>query len=263
MLRIRHKACCVHTQTLSIKPLTKKAHRSESLSRVHSELDVVKKPEFSPLSRYVPSASKSFLVEEHRLTDGEKVTQRISSVLPWLIFGSLAITPFLVMKYNLSRISDVGRPSNLPENSSIATARHKFATFTTADIPELLARRTPTLICLISENYHSRVMSNLFEELDTIFDNFGIKVNVSLVRMSSDDDPKMVALAPHCQLIVPKAGDGVIYPFSGPWNLEEIIRFVLPEAKITAQMRQSIQEAHERLSHIQKSMFKKCFVDPR
>jgi hypothetical protein len=73
----------------------------------------------------------------------------------------------------------------------------------------------------------------------------------------------MVALAPHCQLIVPKAGDGVIYPFSGPWNLEEIIRFVLPEAKITAQMRHSIQEAHERLSHIQKSMFKKCFVDPR
>jgi hypothetical protein len=233
------------------------------LTRVSSELDFAKTPEFSPISRYVPSASKSFLVEEHRLTDGEKVTQSISSVLPWLIFGSLAICPFLVMKYNLSRISDVGRPSNLPENSSIATARHKFATFTSADIPELVARRTPTLICLISENYHSRVMCNLFEEMDTIFDKFGIKVNVALVQMSAGDDSKMVALAPHCQLIVPKAGDGMIYPFSGRWNLEEIIRFVLPEKKVSAQMRQAIQEAHERLWHIHKSMFKKSFVDPR
>ena len=223
----------------------------------------LRSPELSPLSRYVPSANKSFLVEEHRLTDSEKVTQKVSSILPWMFLGLFAVSPFLMMKYNLGRFSSHQKDAVTVDNTRTIISRHTFGVYTTADIPELLARRTPTLICFVSENYHSRVVAKLFEEIDAIFNHFGVKVNVALVRMTSIDDPNMVAVAPHCQLLVPKGGDGEVYSFSGLWNLEQIIRFVLPDTKISSPMAQSIHAAHERLARTQKTMFKTHFVDPR
>ena len=57
----------------------------------------------NPISRYVPTDPSAFLVEDHRLNDGEKITQTVSSISPWVIFALFACAPFVVMKYNLER----------------------------------------------------------------------------------------------------------------------------------------------------------------
>lgn len=230
----------------------------------HSALSVASDPASTPISRYIPSSGKSFLVEEHRLTDSEKTTQKVSAVIPWLVFGAFAITPFFVMKYNLQRLSgEASVPTGPSKNIPMNSARYKFGVYTQHEVPELLARRSPTLVCLVSGNYHSQVMSKLFEEIDRFFEAFGIKINVALVHLDDTADPKFRQLAPHCQFFTTQKGDSSIYSYEGPWNVDNIIRFVLPESKITQPMFRSIKESEDRITQIQQTLFKRQFIDTK
>ena len=261
MLRIRTKRLCE-----LIKKDTNSNFASTQGSYVHavSAMEVNQsaqiRPALTPLSRYIPEGNKSFLVEDHRLSPSERTTQRVSSIIPWIVFGGFAITPFLVMKYNLQKLSTNQSASARVDSVAPVPARHRFGVFARQDIPELLARRTPTLVCHVSENYHSRVMSKLFEEIDSLFDKFGIKINVALIRCTSLDDESP---APYCEYFVPEKGDSNVYHYEGQWNVESLVRFVVPEPKISEAMRESIREIEQEVSRFHTQLFKARFIDSR
>ena len=221
-------------------------------------------PALTPISRYIPSSGISFLVEEYRLTESEKTTQRVSAILPWLLFCAFAVTPFFVMKYNLQKLyAGTSVSTELSKNVGMKSVRYKFGLFSNKDIPELLSRRSPTLVCLVSENYHSQIMSRLFEEIDGLFEAFGIKINVALVELGDDADINLRKLAPHCQFFTSKQGDANIYSYEGPWSVSNIIRFVIPEKEITQPMRHSIIDCEDRIASINRDLFRRQFIDTK
>jgi len=216
------------------------------------------------ISRYVPSDTSSFLVEEHRLTEAEKITQQVSSVTPWLLFGVFAASPFFVMKYHLDRLSTSSDPSLTKSTTeSHKPTRYAFKRVKYEDMPEIIERRTPTLVGIVSNNYHSVVVSKMFEEIDSIFEQHGININVILLDATTADgkfqSTYKPSLAPYCQLITPTATlDRSVVEYEGTWTIDSIMQFVLPGKK--DDMHDEIVTRSEKMAQWHDELFRNRFV---
>jgi hypothetical protein len=204
------------------------------------------------------------LVEEHRLTEGEKLAQKVSSFTPWMLFAVFATTPFVVMKYHLDRLSNTGGID------PITPTEHKVNRFALKkirydDMPEIIERRTPTLVGIASSNYHSNVICKLFEEIDGLFEKYGINVNVVLLDAETGDEQFRAkydpSLAPYCQLISPtRSGEKSVVDYDGIWNIDGIVRFVLSEKQVTPLMVHEMMDRSRSVDDFHRHMFRSKFV---
>jgi hypothetical protein len=212
-----------------------------------------------PLSRYLPTDPTAFLVEDHRLGSAEKVTQTVSSITPWLIFGAFACAPFFVMKYNLDSMRNQPRvvlPVTKPKT------RYQFKQVVFSDMPDILERRFPTFVGGVSNDYHSQILVVLIKELDTLLEKYNIDCSVCILdhRTAPDTFKQEYPLASFGQLVKP--GNQLV-DFSGAWNLTDLVKFIVPPSNITDEMIIDIKEREEKLIEFKQCMFRDRFVKMR
>lgn len=217
--------------------------------------------EKSSISRYLPSEQMAFLVEDRRLTGSERVSQKVSSFLPWFLLGAFAISPFFVMKYNLQRLSSdhesakAVAPANYAKRSPITHARF-------SDIPDLIQRRIPSIIYMYDDSFHSRVMLLLFRELDHLLDKHNIAIGISLIPHSSATHAFRQAypVGPMCQFLHPGNGSSVV-DFEGPWNARNLLEFVISPSQITPSMLLALESIESKLGQLRRCLFRRRFIE--
>ena len=197
----------------------------------------------APINRYIPTDSSAFLVERHRLTGTENIVQGLSSVLPWVILLVLGVSPLVFMQYNISKMSSLPK---LPENAKPALISGEFKHILFSDMPEILERRSPTLVIIYSDNFQSKVLLPLFRDLSKKF-NICIMPSSSASREFLKKYP--TELCPFGHLILP---DSKLVEYKGPWNAASFFQFLsLKEDSIL----------DEKLPKFQKCVFKRIFAD--
>ncbi len=215
--------------------------------------------ELDPLQRYVPTDDKAFLVEDFRLTKTERVSQTVSSVIPWILLVTLGVTPFLAMKYNLERMAskDSSISGRVLETKS---ARLPFRVMTFSSVVDILQRRLPTLVSFFDESFHSHVLSLLFREVDRLLSEHSIDVSLCAVPYSSvsQDFRAKYPSAPVVHLASPS--DGTLFDFEGPWSAEGLVEFILPPSQISNAMRADIKTIEEKVVDFKKCLFAKRFI---
>jgi hypothetical protein len=222
----------------------------------------VQQPSLQPLSRYIPSESLGFLVEDHRLTGTERTAQRVSSVTPWILLGAFALAPYFMMKYNLDKMADAKENQSESGPQGIAP-RHSFRKLDFADVRTLLERRTPTLVTFYDRSFHAQVLLLLVREIDNLFARHHVDVNVSVVPYASSPAhfTENYPTAPICQFIVPKNGSVVDFP--GPWNVRSLVEFAIPPSRISGDMAKEIEQSENKLKEYRDCLFKSAFVDKK
>jgi hypothetical protein len=238
-----------------------KASRDGSSPAIHRvDQLAVPKLDMERLARYIPTDPKSFLVEEHRLSSSENVTQKVSSILPWVMFGVFAVTPFLVMKYNLTKLS--AAKDSAPSAPTEFVPREKFRHISFRDMPEVIDRRKPTLVGMFSDTYHSSVVMVIFREIDRLLDEFKIDTSVAVFDLATVDshvftEQYLPSLGPYCQLVTP---GNKLFAYSGPFTVEGILGFILGDAKVSPALRVAARESDVRMRNFQKCVFAHRFV---
>jgi hypothetical protein len=233
----------------------KKEVLQSSERRALSVQDPVSK--IDPLARYIPADAKAFLVEDFRLNDSERVSQRISTLAPWFIFLGFVVSPFIVMKYNLDRL---GSKKDVDSGKQIrAHARYPFKRINYKSVPEILERRFPTFLLAASDNFQSQVIGLFVRELDSLLASHGVDISVCVMDFDSADAifKSKYHAAPLGQLIIP-GGDMVEFP--GPWSLRDAIDFLLPSDRVTEAMVSDIRESESKLLRFRKCLFRRRFV---
>ena len=210
-----------------------------------------------PLARYIPADAKAFLVEDFRLNQSERVSQRISTLAPWVIFLGFVVSPFLVMKYNLDRL---GSNKDVDSGRQIRVhSRYPFKRINYKSVPGILERRFPTFLLGVSDNFHSQIIGLFVRELDSLLASHGIDISVCVMDLDSAD-PSFKSkhhTAPFGQLIIP-GGDVVEFP--GPWSLRDAFEFLLPSHRVTESMVSDIRESEAKLLRFRKCLFHRRFV---
>jgi len=217
--------------------------------------------EGDPISRYIPTDTKAFLVEDHRLTTREKVSQKVSSVFPWILLSVFATAPFFVMKYNLEKLESISKPAESPVVTRIS--RPHFRRILFADIPDILQRRVPSLVTMLDESFHSQVLVLLFLELDSLFEKYKIDTAVCALPYSSvtPEFRAQYPTAPQCQLVKP--ADGTVIDFQDSWNARNVVEFVIPRTQITDPMAADIAEIESKVQQFRKCLFLKRFIEKK
>jgi len=211
-----------------------------------------------PLSRYLPSDAKAFLVEKNRLDPAERISQGISTAIPWMIFIAFACSPFFVMKYNLDRLES--KTVNESEPQLVRSLRTPFRRVSYASIPEIIERRHPTLIFVLSGDFFSVIVGLFAKELDRILDNHGISTSVCVLDYDSADSGfrSRNPIAPLAHLISP--GEKLV-EFPGPWNLRAVLDFLVPPSRVSESMVSEVLEAERKLARLRECLFRKRFVE--
>ena len=246
----------------TLKPAGKMPGVSNRAAENSSVSTDVQQPSLQPLSRYIPSESLGFLVEDHRLTGTERTTQRISSITPWILLGAFTMAPFFMMKYNLDKMADA-REIQSESAPQVIAPRHSFRKIDFADVRTLVERRTPTFVIFYDRSFHSQVLLLLVREMDNLFSQHKVDVNVSVVPYASSPArfTEQYPTAPIGQFIVPK--NGAVVDFPGPWNLRSLVEFIIPPSRITGDMAQEIDELEGKLKEYKDCLFHRAFVDKK
>ncbi len=213
------------------------------------------------LLRYLPTDSQAFLVEDHRLTASEKTSQKVSAVIPWILFSVLAVSPFAVMKYNLEKMEVAHQSAE--KVSAPVSVRHAFRAISFHDIPDLLQRRVMTLLNIYDESFHSQILILAFREIDRLFSRHGIDVGVCVVPYSSSSESFRLKYptGPICQIIKP--ADGAVVDFADGWSTRNLVEFVLPPSRISTDMGKDIDEIEAKLGEFRRCLFTKRFLDKK
>ncbi len=266
MLRLKSRLKLLRCVTeprsvVPVKPALAGDKNTQSTTR--SDGLVVPELRMDRLARYIPTDSSSFMVEDHRLTESERATQTLSTYLPWVIFGVFATVPFLVMKYNLEKLSKASHsPSDQPMKAGFRQ-RAPFRVIQFRDMPEVIERRKPTLVGMFSDNYHSSILLNVFREVDKLFEHYNVETGVVVYDVASADNPDFTSkypgsLGPYCQLVMP--GDRLV-DYEGPFTVESLLEFLVGHDKISPDMRESSRASDSRLRLLQQCVFRRRFID--
>ena len=216
----------------------------------------------SSIARYLPSEQMAFLVEDRRLTGSERVSQKVSSVLPWILLGIFASSPFFVMKYNLERISSDREVVNQEATSSKQMKRPIVTRLQFNDIPDILQRRTPSVIYMYDESFHSRVLLLLFRELDRLLSQHNIDIGICVIPHSSSTPAfrKSYPVGSICQYVDPANGSSVV-DFEGPWNARDLLEFMIPPSQITPAMNVALNRIESKLGEFRQCLFRRKFIN--
>ena len=239
----------------STNAAVQKAFASDEVSREHinSNLDSI--------SRYLPTDPTAFLVEEHRLNPTEKLSQRVTSVTPWLLFGAFACSPFFVMKYNLDKLSassDGADPEDALRKKSIGRIPFRHCTY--ADMPEILERRYSTFVGIYSDNFQSHMAVLVYKELDRLLAKYMIACSVCVFDLDTADSAfrQQYPLAPVGQLVQP---GNELTDYTGLWNLRGMIEFIARPSQITDGLLRDIAESDAKLNRVQGCLFRRRFAE--
>lgn len=206
----------------TIESILIRSHRRELIDRVGPHVE-----------RYLPTEDPTaFLLPDSRLEPWERRWQKVFVALPWLIFACMLAVPLALVRGNLpwlQRRAEEERRAAEVRAAALALGRvPDFAVVSFSQMPDVLERPFPTLLLLFDRaTFASAVLLPAFRDLEAVFRAAGLKVAVAALDLSALPGPPNSflweyprALAPHLQLVVPRARDGEagVIDYEGPWT---------------------------------------------
>mmetsp|Transcript_63133 Transcript_63133/g.137225 ORF Transcript_63133/g.137225 Transcript_63133/m.137225 type:complete len:414 (-) Transcript_63133:24-1265(-) len=207
----------------SIDAVLIRAHRQELVERLGPRVE-----------RYLPTADpNAFLLPDSRLDPWERRWQKVFVALPWAAFACMLAVPMLLVRTNLpwvqQRAEEERRAAEARLAASAPIARiPEFAVVTFAQMTDVLERPFPTLVLLYDPvTFASKVFLPAFRDLAAVLHEAGIPVAVVALNLAVEPGPPDSflweyprALAPHVQLVLPRAHDGEagVVDYGGLWT---------------------------------------------
>lgn len=206
----------------SIETILMRSHRDELVQRVGPQVE-----------RYLPAEDpNAFLLPANRLEPHERKWQKIFLVVPVVVFACMLAVPLGLVRVNLPWLQErAGQDRRFAEARSAAIVVGRVPEFTVvrfSQMPDVLERPYPTMLLLFDHStFASRLFLPLAHDLEVALRTAGIKVAVAALDLALEPRPPAdfsweypSALAPHIQLVIPRARDGEagIVDYDGRWT---------------------------------------------
>lgn len=209
-----------------IEQILATARRREIMDRVGPQAE-----------RYLPTVDpNAFLLPDSRLEPAERKWQKIFIAVPLAVFACMLVTPMLIVRGNLPWLQQRAEEQRrAAENGSAAEAvwMPEFQVVSFTQMPDVLERPLPTLVLLFEPaTFASKVFLPAFRDLSVLLRSAGIAVSVAALDLSTSPQPPdeflwdfPKALAPHLQIILPRAADGEsgIIDYDGRWSAAALV----------------------------------------
>lgn len=206
----------------SIESILIRSHRQELVERVGPKVE-----------RYLPTEDpNAFLLPDNRLEPAERWWQKVFVAVPWMVFACMLAAPMLLVRTNLpwlqKRAVEDRRAAEV-RTAALATGRvPEFAVVCFSQMPDVLERPFPTLLFLFDPaTFASKLFLPALRDLEKVLRAAGLQVAVAALDMTATPAPPASflweyprALAPHLQLILPRARDGEagVVDYDGRWT---------------------------------------------
>eukprot|EP00927_Polykrikos_kofoidii_P078307 TRINITY_DN75149_c0_g1_i1.p1 TRINITY_DN75149_c0_g1~~TRINITY_DN75149_c0_g1_i1.p1 ORF type:complete len:449 (+),score=93.15 TRINITY_DN75149_c0_g1_i1:79-1425(+) len=190
------------------------------------------------VERYLPTKDPgAFLLPDSRLEPEERKWQKVFVAVPWIAFATMLTLPFLLVKVNLPWLqqrAEDERESSATRLASLAPLARvpDFSVVNFGQMPDVLERPFPTILLLFDPaTYASKVFLPACRDLAMTLQATGLPVAVTALDMSAAPAPPddfcweyPRALAPHMQLILPRAKDGEagVVDYDGRWSIHAL-----------------------------------------
>jgi len=184
--------------------------------------------------RYLPTQDpNAFLLPDSRLEPVERKWQKVFVALPWAVFACMLAAPLLLVRTNLpwlQKRAEEDREEAEARNAALAPAVRipAFEVVNFGQMPDVLERPYPTILLLFdSATLASKVFLPALRDLEAAFRSAGLAVSVAGLDLAVVPGPPADflweyprALAPHIQLLIPRARDGEtgIVDYDGVWT---------------------------------------------
>jgi len=237
----------------------------------------------SQAERYLPTEDRTaFLLPDNRLEPAERKWQKVFVALPWMVFACMLATPLLLVRTNLpwlEKRAEEEREAAAERQAALVPAARVpgFEVVSFGQMPDVLERPFPTVLLVFNPTtLASKVFLPAMRDVEQLLREAGIAVSVAALDLTASPGPPSEffleypsALAPHMQLIVPRAQDGEagVVDYDGPWSAGG----VLEAARTLAGPRtpgvpvEELARLDERIGLLRDALFDLLFVeeDPR
>lgn len=206
----------------SIEEILKRSRRKELVERVGPQVE-----------RYLPTEdSDALLLPPSRLSPAERWWQRFFVALPWAVFACMLATPLLLVRGHLpflqKRAEERREAAAERGADSITKELPGFQIVNFGQMPDVLERPTPTMVLLFdSSTFMSKIFLAALNDLTKLLQGAGVCVSVAALDLTASPQPPPEflweyppALAPHLQLVVPRAryGEAGLVEYDGRWT---------------------------------------------
>lgn len=206
----------------SIEDILARSRRNEIIDRVGPQVE-----------RYMPTEDPTaFLLPDSRLEPSERRWQKVFVALPYAVFVAMLAAPFLLVRMNLPLLRQRAEEDRqiVESRKSEGVAAHvpEFAVVNFGQMPDVLERPCPTLLLLYDPStLASKVMLPAFRDISLLLRAAKVPTSVAALDLSAAPSPPDTfyweyprALAPHIQLVLPRARDGEagIVDYDGRWS---------------------------------------------
>lgn len=186
------------------------------------------------VQRYLPAEDPSaFLLPDSRLEPEERKWQKIFVALPWLTFAVMLTVPFFLVRSQLPWIQEQAEEERrrAAERQAAGEPARRVPDFTVVNfgqMPDVLESPVPTIVMLYDPStYASQLLLPALRDLSAALRAAEINVAVAALDLSASPAPPddflweyPRALAPHFQLVVPRAreGEAGVVDYDGRWS---------------------------------------------
>jgi len=251
----------------TIESILIRSHRKEVIERAGP--DAV---------RYMPSEDPTaFLIPDSRLDPGERVWQKVFVALPWLVFAAMLSVPLLLVQTNLPflqrRAEDERRAAEARAATLVKGRIPDFTVVNFSQMPDILERPYPTVLLLFDPStFASALFLPFVRDLEALFRSVNLRIAIAALDLSATPGPSEDflwqyprGLAPHLQLIIPRAreGEAGVVDYHGSWNaieLAEAARELAGEYPPDVPM-DKLLALEEELEQLREAYFELLFVD--
>lgn len=190
------------------------------------------------VERYLPTEDpNAFLLPDRRLEPAERTWQKVFVAVPWAAFAAMLALPLLLVRSNLPWLqqrAEDERHAAVDRLAAMApmTRVPDFVIVNFGQMPDVLERPFPTILLLFDPaTYASKVFVPACRDLAGALQAAGIPVAVAALDLSAGPAPPdnflwqyPRALAPHIQLILPRARDGEagVVDYDGRWSVHAL-----------------------------------------
>jgi len=211
----------------SIEDILIRSKRNEIIERIGPQV-----------VRYLPSEDpNSLLIPDSRLEPHERKWQKVFVALPWAVFACMLAAPLLLVRTNLpwlQKKAEEDREAMAERNAMLSASRtYDFEIIGFMQMPDILERPFPTIVLLFhADTFSSKVFLPAMRDIFAALKKAGLTVSVAALDLSADPCPPDSflweyprALAPHLQIVIPRARDGEagVVDYKGRWNATGIV----------------------------------------
>ena len=232
-----------------------------------------------PIDRYLPPSDPyAFLIEDSKLTESERVWQKIFVVLPWLVFAAMVASPFgliwafqpgteahkRMMKIDQEERRHKARQFNIPA----------FKTIPFHAVVDVIERPSVSLILLFSNSFESKLAYPTLAELDKLFRKFNCPIGIVAIDLSKEDVSEEFRemypsqTAPYLQIVAPeKLGDdadgNIVIDYRGKMKADHILRQVARHTLLPDELQVQAGEVDAMVDDLHDELFSLMYVDDR